>query len=42
MNEWRERGEGIAFAETRAYVARVEKLKRVYARAYARELAAVG
>lgn len=42
VNEWRERGEGIAFAETRAYVARVEKLKRVYARAYARELAAVG
>lgn len=40
VDEWRARGEGIAFAETRAYVARVEQLKRIYARAYASELAA--
>lgn len=39
VDEWRARGQGIAFAETRAYVARVERLKRIYARAYAGELA---
>jgi len=40
VDEWRAHGEGIAFAETRAYVARVEQLKRIYARAYASELGA--
>jgi len=39
VDEWRSNGEGIVFAETRAYVARVERLKRIYARAYASELA---
>jgi soluble lytic murein transglycosylase len=38
VDRWREQGEGIAFAETRAYVARVAELKRIYRAAYASEL----
>jgi soluble lytic murein transglycosylase len=38
VNDWRARGKGIAFAETRHYVDRVERLKDIYRRAYAREL----
>jgi len=34
VDEWRAEGKGIQFPETRAYVDRVEHLKRVYARAY--------
>ena len=34
VDRWRSAGEGIQFAETRAYVDRVEHLKHVYARAY--------
>jgi soluble lytic murein transglycosylase len=38
VDSWREQGKGIAFAETRAYVDRVEELKRIYRDAYASEL----
>ena len=38
VDRWRAAGRGIAFAETRAYVKRVEELRRIYRRAYAREL----
>ena len=38
VDTWRERGVGIQFPETRAYVERVQDLKEVYARAYASEL----
>jgi soluble lytic murein transglycosylase-like protein len=38
VDRWRAAGEGIGFAETRAYVARVEKLKRIYREAWAGEL----
>ena len=38
VDRWRAEGSGIQFAETRHYVARVQELKRVYARAYADEL----
>ena len=38
VDRWRARREGIAFAETRAYVDRVESLKRTYRRIYASEL----
>ncbi len=38
VDHWRADGGGIRFAETRHYVARVEKLSRIYARAYASEL----
>ena len=34
VDRWRSAGEGIQFAETRAYVDRVEHLKNVYRRAY--------
>ena len=34
VDEWRREGKGIAFAETRHYVARVEELERVYRDAY--------
>jgi soluble lytic murein transglycosylase len=34
VDRWRSEGEGIAFAETRGYVDRVEKLKAIYRRAY--------
>jgi len=42
VDRWRAAGEGIAFAETRHYVARVEKLRRIYAQAYASELGEAG
>ncbi len=38
VDEWRRAGAGIAFPETRAYVAEVDRLRRVYASAYADEL----
>ena len=38
VDRWRAAGRGIAFAETRAYVRRVEELRRIYRRAYAKEL----
>lgn len=38
VDEWRERGVGIQFDETRHYVERVQELKRMYAEAYAAEL----
>jgi soluble lytic murein transglycosylase len=38
VDTWRREGKGIAFAETRAYVARVEKLKRIYRDAYGSKL----
>jgi peptidoglycan lytic transglycosylase len=38
VDEWLRRGQGIAFAETRAYVRRVQELKAIYRRAYASEL----
>jgi soluble lytic murein transglycosylase len=40
VDEWRRKGVGIQFPETRAYVARVLDAERVYADAYAEELAA--
>jgi soluble lytic murein transglycosylase len=38
VDEWRRKGQSIQFSETRAYVSRVERLKGIYRRAYAREL----
>ena len=38
VDDWRRRGVGIEFPETRAYVERVQELKQVYARAYGAEL----
>ena len=38
VDQWRGRGVGIQFAETRHYVERVQELKEIYARAYADEL----
>ena len=38
VDKWIARGEPIQFAETRAYVIRVEELKRIYRRAYGAEL----
>jgi soluble lytic murein transglycosylase len=40
VDRWRAAGVGIRFSETRAYVDRVEELKRVYRRAYGDELGA--
>jgi soluble lytic murein transglycosylase len=40
VDRWRRSGEGIQFAETRAYVKRVEELKKIYRRAYGAELGA--
>jgi soluble lytic murein transglycosylase len=34
VDRWRASGSGIQFAETRAYVKRVEELKKIYRRAY--------
>jgi len=39
VDEWRKRGVGIQFAETRAYVSHVLDAEHVYADAYADELA---
>jgi soluble lytic murein transglycosylase len=38
VDSWRRQGKGIAFAETRHYVARVKELKAIYRDAYASEL----
>lgn len=38
VDAWRKAGLGIQFPETRAYVDKVQRLKRVYAAAYATEL----
>jgi len=38
VDDWRARGVGIQFSETRAYVDRVERLKEIYRRAYRTEL----
>ena len=38
VDRWREQGVGIQFDETRHYVDRVQRLKAIYARAYAFEL----
>jgi soluble lytic murein transglycosylase len=38
VDVWLSKGEAVQFAETRAYVARVEKLKKIYRRAYADQL----
>jgi soluble lytic murein transglycosylase len=40
VDRWRRDGRGIVFAETRAYVARVEDLKKIYREAYGPELGA--
>jgi soluble lytic murein transglycosylase len=38
VDRWRRAGRGIQFAETRAYVDKVERLKDIYRRTYAKEL----
>jgi soluble lytic murein transglycosylase len=38
VDRWLRAGEGIQFSETRAYVERVEELKKIYRRAYGPEL----
>jgi soluble lytic murein transglycosylase len=38
VDRWRRAGQDIQFPETRAYVHKVERLKGIYRRAYAREL----
>jgi soluble lytic murein transglycosylase len=38
VDEWRAAHEGVQFAETRAYIDRVERLKDIYRRTYAQEL----
>ena len=38
VDDWRAKGEGVQFPETRAYVDRVERLKTIYRRAYGKEL----
>lgn len=38
VDEWRRRGVDVQFPETRSYVAKVERVKQVYAKAYADEL----
>jgi soluble lytic murein transglycosylase len=38
VDSWRREGKGIAFAETRHYVERVQELKAIYRDAYASEL----
>lgn len=38
VDRWRAAGEDVQFAETRAYVDKVERLKTIYRRAYAHEL----
>jgi soluble lytic murein transglycosylase len=38
VDRWRRDGVGIQFPETRAYVKRVEHLKRIYRDAYGSEL----
>jgi soluble lytic murein transglycosylase len=38
VDRWRAKGEPIQFPETVAYVARVEKLKKIYRKAWAKDL----
>ena len=38
VDRWRAAGEDVQFPETRAYVSKVERLKKIYRRAYASEL----
>jgi soluble lytic murein transglycosylase len=38
VDRWRAKGEPIQFSETRAYVSRVEKLRKIYRRAWGKEL----
>jgi peptidoglycan lytic transglycosylase len=38
VDGWRERGVGIQFPETRAYVDKVKELRKLYARVYAKQL----
>ena len=38
VDRWRARGQGIQFAETKAYVERVEDLKAIYRKAWGKEL----
>jgi soluble lytic murein transglycosylase len=40
VDEWHRAGRGIAFAETRSYVSRVEHLKTLYRRGYGHQLGA--
>jgi soluble lytic murein transglycosylase len=40
VDRWRAEGKDIVFPETRAYVTNVERLRRIYASAYAEELRA--
>jgi soluble lytic murein transglycosylase len=40
VDRWLRAGQGIQFAETRAYVKRVEELTKIYRRAYGAELGA--
>jgi peptidoglycan lytic transglycosylase len=42
VDTWRREGKGIAFAETRHYVSRVEHLKTLYRRGYGEKLGAPG
>jgi soluble lytic murein transglycosylase len=42
VDRWRAEGKGIEFPETRAYVDKVERLKGIYRRAYAKELGVKG
>jgi soluble lytic murein transglycosylase-like protein len=38
VDHWRAAHQGIQFSETRSYVDKVERLKKIYRRAYASEL----
>ena len=38
VDRWRSAGIGVQFSETRTYISRVEDLKRIYRRAYGKEL----
>jgi soluble lytic murein transglycosylase len=38
VDRWRAAGQGVQFSETRAYIDKVERLKKIYRRAYATEL----
>ena len=42
VDRWRAEGTAVQFPETRAYVAKVERLKGIYRRAYGRELGLSG
>ena len=42
VDSWRAEGKDIQFPETRAYVNKVERLKGIYRRTYARELGLTG